>query len=94
MAIVGNSGGGKTTICHLLPRFYDYESGTITLDGRDIKDFTINSLRRQIGFVQQDVFLFAGTVGENIAYGNPGATFTEIVEAAKRNLVQGGQSVW
>lgn len=84
VALVGPSGGGKTTICHLLPRFYDYESGTITLDGRDIKDFTINSLRRQIGFVQQDVFLFAGTIRENIAYGKPGATEQEIEMAARR----------
>ena len=84
VALVGPSGGGKTTICHLLPRFYDYESGTITLDGRDIKDFTINSLRRQIGFVQQDVFLFAGTIRENIAYGKPDATDQEIEMAARR----------
>ena len=84
VALVGPSGGGKTTICHLLPRFYDYESGTITLDGRDIKDFTINSLRRQIGFVQQDVFLFAGTIRENIAYGKPDATEQEIEMAARR----------
>ena len=83
-AIAGPSGGGKTTLCSLLARFYEISSGTITIDGENIKNFTLKSLRQQIGFVQQDVFLFAGTVGENIAYGNPGATFTEIVEAAKR----------
>lgn len=83
-AIAGPSGGGKTTLCSLLARFYEISSGTINIDGENIKNFTLKSLRQQIGFVQQDVFLFAGTVGENIAYGNPGATFTEIVEAAKR----------
>ena len=83
-AIAGPSGGGKTTLCSLLARFYEISSGTITIDGENIKNFTLKSLRQQIGFVQQDVFLFAGTVGENIAYGKPGATFTEIVEAAKR----------
>ena len=84
VALVGPSGGGKTTICHLLPRFYDFASGKITLDGTDIRDMTIKSLRRQIGFVQQDVFLFAGTVRENIAYGKPGASDEEIEEAARR----------
>lgn len=84
IAIVGSSGGGKTTICHLLPRFYDYNSGKILLDGIDIKDLTLKSLRKQIGFVQQDVFLFAGTVKENIAYGKPDATDEEIELAAKR----------
>lgn len=83
-AIAGPSGGGKTTLCSLLARFYEISSGFITIDGENIKNFTLKSLRQQIGFVQQDVFLFAGTVGENIAYGKPGATFTEIVEAAKR----------
>lgn len=83
-AIAGPSGGGKTTLCSLLARFYEISSGTINIDGENIKNFTLKSLRQQIGFVQQDIFLFAGTVGENIAYGNPGATFTEIVEAAKR----------
>ena len=83
-AIAGQSGGGKTPLCSLLAILYEISSGTITIDGENIKNFTLKSLRQQIGFVQQDVFLFAGTVGENIAYGNPGATFTEIVEAAKR----------
>lgn len=83
-AIAGPSGGGKTTLCSLLARFYEISSGTITIDGENIKNFTLKSLRQQIGFVQQDVFLFAGTVGENIAYGKPDASFTEIVEAAKR----------
>lgn len=84
VALVGSSGGGKTTICHLLPRFYDYASGEITIDGMEIKNFTVKSLRKQIGFVQQEVFLFAGTVRENIAYGKPDATNEEIEAAAKR----------
>lgn len=84
VALVGPSGGGKTTICHLLPRFYDFDSGSITLDGHDIKDITIKSLRQQIGFVQQDVFLFAGSIKENIAYGKPDATDQEIELAARR----------
>ena len=84
VALVGASGGGKTTICHLLPRFYDYDSGGIFLDGKEIKNLTLKSLRRQIGFVQQDVFLFAGTVRENIAYGKVDATREEIEEAARR----------
>lgn len=84
IAFVGTSGGGKTTICHLLPRFYDFDSGSITLDKIDIKDLTLKSLRKQIGFVQQDVFLFAGTVKENILYGNPNATDGEIEIAAKK----------
>lgn len=83
-ALVGTSGGGKTTICNLLPRFYEITSGKITLDGIDIKKIKIESLRKQIGIVQQDVFLFAGSVKENIAYGKPTATDEEIVEAAKR----------
>ncbi len=86
-ALVGPSGGGKTTLCHLLPRFYDINSGSITIAGRDIRDFKIKSLRSQIGIVQQDVFLFAGTVRENIAYGRPDAGFDEIVEAAKRSEI-------
>ncbi len=87
VALVGPSGSGKTTICHLLPRFYDIGetgAGSITLDGYDIKELTVKSLRQQIGFVQQDVFLFAGTVRENIAYGRPDASEQEIIEAAKR----------
>jgi ATP-binding cassette subfamily B protein len=83
IAIVGPSGGGKTTICSLIPRFYDVTGGRITLDGKDIRDITLKSLRSSIGVVQQDVYLFAGTIRENIEYGKPGASFEEIVEAAK-----------
>lgn len=82
-ALVGLSGGGKTTICNLLPRFYEVTDGKIFLDGIDIKDITLKSLRKQIGIVQQDVFLFAGTIKENIAYGKINATDEEIVKAAK-----------
>jgi ATP-binding cassette subfamily B protein len=84
LAIVGPSGGGKTTLCNLIPRFYDVSGGTITIDGTDIKHFTLKSLRQSIGIVQQDVYLFSGTVYENIAYGKPGATYEEVMEAAKR----------
>jgi ATP-binding cassette subfamily B protein len=84
VAFVGPSGAGKTTISSLLPRFYDVDSGRITIDGIDIRDMTIASLRREIGIVQQDVFLFAGTFRENIAYGKLGATEEEIREAAHR----------
>ncbi|MBQ9030194.1 MAG: ABC transporter ATP-binding protein [Parasporobacterium sp.] len=83
-AVVGPSGGGKTTLCHLIPRFYDVTEGRITIDGRDIRKVTQQSLRRNIGIVQQDVFMFAGTIYENIAYGKPGATMEEVVEAARR----------
>lgn len=83
-ALVGASGGGKTTICNLIPRFYEITSGKILLDGMDIQKIKVKSLREKIGVVQQDVFLFAGTVRENIAYGNPDATEEEIIEAAKR----------
>jgi ATP-binding cassette subfamily B protein len=83
IALVGPSGGGKTTICSLLPRFYDVTSGSITIDGRDIRSLTLDSLRNSIGVVQQDVYMFAGSVRENIAYGRPGATDEEIIEAAK-----------
>jgi ATP-binding cassette subfamily B protein len=83
-ALVGPSGGGKTTLCHLLPRFYEISDGSITIDGVDIRDFTLLSLRRNIGIVQQEVFLFAGTIGENIAYGKTGASEDEIIEAAKQ----------
>lgn len=86
VALVGPSGGGKTTLCHLLPNFYKLEdgSGKIMIDGMDIRDLTLNSLRRNIGIVQQDVFLFAGTIRENIVYGRPDATEEEVFEAAKR----------
>lgn len=83
IALVGPSGGGKTTICSLLPRFYELTDGKITIDGQDIRNFTLESLRKNIGIVQQDVYLFCGTVRENIAYGNPDATEEEIVEAAR-----------
>lgn len=84
VAIVGPSGGGKTTLCNLIPRFYDVSAGRITLDRRDIKEFTLKSLRKSIGIVQQDVYLFSGTVFENIAYGKNGASKEEVIEAAKR----------
>lgn len=84
VAFVGPSGAGKTTICSLIPRFYDVEQGSITIDGVDIRDMTQRSLREQIGIVQQDVFLFTGTIRENIAYGKLDASFEEIQEAAKR----------
>ena len=83
VALVGPSGGGKTTICNLIPRFYDTTEGSIYLDNKDIKKITLKSLRKNIGIVQQDVYLFAGTVYDNIAYGNPKATKEEIIEAAK-----------
>lgn len=84
IAFVGPSGAGKTTICSLLPRFYDVEAGQIAIDGIDIRQMTLASLRGQIGIVQQDVFLFAGTLRENIAYGKLTASEDEIVEAARR----------
>ncbi len=84
LAIVGPSGGGKTTMCHLIPRFYEASGGRITVDGHDIKDVTLLSLRQNIGIVSQDVFLFAGTIKDNIRYGRIDATDSEIVEAAKR----------
>lgn len=84
VALVGSSGVGKTTLCSLVPRFYDVTSGEILLDGVNIKDVTLRSLRRSIGVVQQDVYLFAGTIAENIGYGRPGAARDEIVEAARR----------
>lgn len=83
-AFVGPSGAGKTTICSLIPRFYDVEGGSIKIDGIDIRDMTLESLRKQIGIVQQDVFLFAGTIRENIAYGNLDASFEDIKEAARK----------
>ncbi|MEQ3216058.1 ABC transporter ATP-binding protein [Hominifimenecus microfluidus] len=84
IALVGPSGSGKTTICSLLPRFYDVTGGTIYIDGKDVRKLTLESLRNQIGIVQQDVYLFCGTIRENIAYGKPSATMEEIVEAAKK----------
>jgi len=83
-ALVGPSGGGKTTLCHLLPRFYDVTAGRVTVDGQDVRSLTQESLRRAIGIIQQDVFMFAGTVRENIRYGRPDATDEEVTEAAKR----------
>ena len=84
IAIVGPSGGGKTTLCQLIPRFYDVGSGSISIDGQDIRDVTQRSIHENIGIVQQDVFLFADTIFENIRYGKPGATMEEVIEAAKR----------
>jgi ATP-binding cassette subfamily B protein len=84
VALVGPSGGGKTTICHLLPRFYEIRAGSITIDGMDIRDVTLESLRKNIGIVQQDVFLFAGTIRDNIGYGRVDAAIGEIMDAAKR----------
>ncbi len=83
MALVGSSGAGKTTLCSLIPRFYDVTGGTIRIDGKDIRKVTLKSLRNQIGIVQQDVYLFAGTIYENIAYGKPGASREEVIAAAK-----------
>ena len=83
VALVGPSGGGKTTLCGLLPRFYEVRSGAITIDGQDVRDVTLKSLRGTIGIVQQDVYLFSGTIGENIAYGRPGANREEVEQAAR-----------
>ena len=84
IAIVGPSGGGKSTLCQLIPRFYEVDSGTIRIDGLDIRDVTQASIHENIGIVQQDVFLFADTIFENIRYGKPDATFEEVVEAARK----------
>ena len=84
VALVGPPGGGKTTICSLLPRFYDITGGTITIGGQNIREMTLESLRNSIGIVQQDVYLFGGTVKENIAYGKPDASMDEIIQAAKK----------
>ncbi len=84
VALVGPSGGGKTTICHLIPHFYDVSEGEITLDGENINNFTLDSLRRQIGIVQQDVFLFGGTIKDNILYGKLDASEEELISAAKK----------
>lgn len=83
LALVGPSGGGKTTLCHLIPRFYEVDAGKITIDGIDTRDITITSLRRNIGLVSQDIFLFAGSIGDNILYGRTEATQEEVIEAAK-----------
>lgn len=83
VALVGSSGGGKTTLCSLIPRFYDVTNGSIKIDGKDVRDVTLQSLRENIGIVQQDVYLFSGTVYDNIRYGKPGATREEVIEAAK-----------
>lgn len=84
VALVGPSGGGKTTLCNLIPRFYDVSGGRITLDGEDVRHYTLKSLRGCIGMVQQDVYLFSGTIYENIVYGRPTASRGEVIEAAKR----------
>lgn len=84
LAVVGASGGGKTTVCQLIPRFYDVSSGSIKIDGVDVRDVTKNSLRENIGIVQQDVFIFADTILENIRYGKPSASYEEVVIAAKK----------
>lgn len=83
VALVGSSGGGKTTLCSLIPRFYDVTEGSVCIDGNDVRDVTLKSLRNQIGIVQQDVYLFAGTVMDNILYGRPDATREEVIQAAK-----------
>jgi ATP-binding cassette subfamily B protein len=82
VALVGSSGVGKSTLCALIPRFYDVTEGAVRIDGHDVRAVTLASLRRQIGVVQQDVYLFAGTVAENIRYGRPGASDAEVIEAA------------
>ncbi len=84
VAIVGPSGGGKTTLCNLIPRFYDVTEGRILIDGEDIRHFTLKSLRQNVGIVQQDVYLFSGTIYENIIYGRQGASKEEVIDAARR----------
>ncbi len=84
VALVGPSGGGKTTLCNLIPRFYDFEHGDIKIDGKSVKDISLKSLRKNIGIVQQDVFLFTGTIKDNILCGNPDASEEEMIEAAKK----------
>ncbi len=87
IALVGSSGAGKTTICNLMPRFYDVEDGSIKVDGEEIKGYTLESLRKNIGIIQQEVFLFSGTIEENIRYGNLDATHEEVVKAAKKSRI-------
>jgi len=87
IAVAGPSGGGKTTLCNLIPRFYSLDKGKIYLDGIDIEKITLKSLRQNIGIVQQDIFLFAGTIGENILYGDPKATYEQLVEASKKSQI-------
>ena len=89
IAVVGSSGGGKTTLCQLIPRFYEVSEGSVTIDGKDVRQVTQTSLRRNIGILQQDVFMFAGTVRDNIRYGRPDATDEEIEEAARRAEIHG-----
>ena len=84
VAVIGPSGGGKSTLCQLLPRFYDVDSGSVSVDGHDVRSLTQRSLRRAIGIVQQDVFLFADTIRENIRYGRPDATDAEVEQAARQ----------
>ena len=84
VALVGPSGGGKTTVCHLIPRFHDVEKGDILIDGKPISSYTRESLRRNIGIVQQDVYLFNSTIRDNILYGRPDATDEEVIEAARK----------
>lgn len=86
MALVGSSGAGKTTLCSLIPRFYDVTGGCIRVDGKDVRKVTLKSLRDHIGMVQQDVYLFAGTIFENIRYGKPDATREEVIAAAKMQM--------
>ena len=88
MAIVGNSGGGKSTLVNLIPRFYDIKSGSLTIDGIDVRDFSLKSLRRNISMVFQDNFLFSGTIKENILMGKPDATLDELMEAIKSAHLQ------
>jgi ATP-binding cassette subfamily B protein len=84
VAIVGPSGGGKTTFCSIIPRFYEVDKGSVKIDGIDIRDIKMKSLRNNIGIVQQDVYMFSGTIKENIAYGNPEASDEDIIESAKK----------
>ena len=84
VALVGPSGSGKTTLCNLIPRFYDVSGGSLKIDGIDVREYTLESLRRNVGIVQQDVYLFSGTVYDNILYGRPEASLEEVMEAARK----------